>query len=371
MIKVLFFIHDLSGGGAEKVLVNLVNNMDPSKFQITVLTLFDQGVNKQFLNKNIRYKSVFKSVFRGNQHLLKIFSTKFLYKKMIPDDNDIMISYMQGATTRIISGNQKKNVKKINWIHTEMTKKKCAKSYRSYSEFVSVYNKYDATVFVSESTKEFFEKNTGLSVNNTVKYNTVESELIIQKSEEKLCDVVFKKDTINLIAVGSLVKDKGYQRLLSILKQLKKENYIFKLYILGTGPLKSKLEDYILENGMKEFVTFLGYKENPYKYIKNADLLVCSSYREGYSTVVTESLIVGTPVITTLCSGMKEILGVNNEYGLIVDNNKDALYKGLRNIFDNSNLLSRLKMKAQERSHFFSTKKTVKEVERFLMDIIQ
>ena len=60
MIKILFLIHDLGHGGAEKVLVNLVNHMDKEKFDITVMTLFDEGVNKQFLAPHIKYKTCFK-----------------------------------------------------------------------------------------------------------------------------------------------------------------------------------------------------------------------------------------------------------------------------------------------------------------------
>ena len=70
MIKILFLIHDLGSGGAEKVLVNLVNNMDISKFDITVMTLFDMGVNRQFLGESIRYKTWCKKMIPGNSHLM-------------------------------------------------------------------------------------------------------------------------------------------------------------------------------------------------------------------------------------------------------------------------------------------------------------
>ena len=80
MIKVLFFIHDLMHGGAEKVLVNLVNNMDTSKFDITVLCLFDEGVNKKYLNSNIKYKYIFKKTFKGNTLFLR-FHLNFYIKK--------------------------------------------------------------------------------------------------------------------------------------------------------------------------------------------------------------------------------------------------------------------------------------------------
>ena len=77
--KVLFLIHDLGHGGAEKVLVNLVNNMDRNKFDITVMALFGGGVNEQFLKPDIHYRAVFQRVFRGYSHLMKLLSPEHLH----------------------------------------------------------------------------------------------------------------------------------------------------------------------------------------------------------------------------------------------------------------------------------------------------
>ena len=71
MKKVLFLIHDLGPGGAEKVLVNLVNNMDKEQYDITLMSLFDTGVNRQYIDPQIHYKYCFKKMFRGNSHIMK------------------------------------------------------------------------------------------------------------------------------------------------------------------------------------------------------------------------------------------------------------------------------------------------------------
>ena len=83
MQKVLFLIHDLGQGGAEKVLVNLVNNMDYSKFDITVMTLFDSGENRQFLGKNVKYRTWCKKMFPGNSRLMKLFSPEMLHQMIL------------------------------------------------------------------------------------------------------------------------------------------------------------------------------------------------------------------------------------------------------------------------------------------------
>ena len=96
MIKILFLIHDLGPGGAEKVLVNLVNNMNKDIFDITVIALFDGGVNKQFLSPEVKYKFIYKTVFPGNSHIMKLFSPEFLHRIYIKENYDIEVSYLTG-----------------------------------------------------------------------------------------------------------------------------------------------------------------------------------------------------------------------------------------------------------------------------------
>ena len=120
---------------------------------------------------------------------------------------------------------------------------------------------------------------------------------------------------------------------------------------------------------MNEKVKFLGYQLNPYKYAAKCDLFVCASYAEGFSTAATEALIVGTPVCTVEVSGMKEMLGENNEYGLVVENNEEALYQGIKKLLDNPELLKHYKKKAKERGKMFSTEKTVNAVQNMLLSL--
>ncbi len=89
MKKILFLIHDLGPGGAEKVLVNLVNNMDRDKFDITVMSMFGGGVNEQFLKEHIRYRAVFSRTVRGNSHLMKLLSPKALHRWFIKEHYDV------------------------------------------------------------------------------------------------------------------------------------------------------------------------------------------------------------------------------------------------------------------------------------------
>lgn len=367
MKKVLYLIPNLAHGGAEKVLVNLANNMDKTKFDVTVQTLFDVGVNRQYLNSDVKYIGGFERMPRGNSYVMKLFSPKKLYKHFIKDDYDIIVSYLEGPTARIVSGCTNPNTKLVSWIHIEQhTKELASKSFRSYKEALDCYSKFDRTVCVSDTVKDDFESIFDTKKPVEVLYNTNESEKIKILSDEKVDDVDFSKDTINIISVAKIVPSKGYDRLMKIHKKLIEKNIKNHIYILGIGEEKEKYEKYLTENNLTDTFTFLGYRDNPYKYVKKADLYVCSSRREGFSTAVTEALIVGTPVVSTNCSGAYELLGENNEYGIVTENDEDALYEGIKKMLTTPDLLEAYAAKAKERGKAFSTEKTVKAVEEML-----
>lgn len=365
MKKVLFFIPTLAHGGAEKVLVNLVNNMDSKKYDITVKTIFDGGVNRKYLNKNINYQYQFKKQFRGLSKICKAFSPEHLYKKYIKCDYDIVVSYLEGVTARIISGCPNPKTKKVSWIHIEQHNiSTAAAAFKNAEEAKKCYESFDKTICVSQTVLEDFKSVFDFKKPIEVLYNTNESNRVKTLSKDAVNDVDFDKNVFNLCSVGKVVTTKGYDKLARIHKRLLDAGIKNHVYILGIGEDQPKIEKYLSENNLSSSFTFLGYKDNPYKYVQKCDLFVCSSLREGFSTSVTESLIVGTPVVTTLCSGMCEMLGENNEYGLVVDNDENALYDGVKRMLTENGLLEQYKSMAQGRGNHFTTESTVNATEK-------
>lgn len=367
MKKILFMIPDLAGGGAEKVLVNLVNNMDREKFDITVKTLFDVGVNRNKLLPHIKREYCIKKQFRGNSKFFLLFKPETLFKRFIKEHYDIIVSYLEGPTARIVSGCKDKDTKLVSWIHCKIDNEKVASvGFRSFQEAKNCYNKFNYTACVSNWVKGYFVNSFHFDKPIGVLYNTIETAEILNKSKEKIEDVEFANDGYNICSVGKITYVKGFDRLVKVHKCLLENGVKNHMYIFGIGEDKAKLQAYLAENNLLDTFTFMGYKNNPYKYVRNCDLYVCSSHSEGFSTSVTESLVVGTPVVTTLCSGMQEMLGKNNEYGIITDNNEDALYEGIKKMLTTDGLLEYYSDKAQERGKKFSTEKTVKAVEDML-----
>lgn len=370
MTRILFLIPTLMHGGAEKVLVNLVNNLNPKKYDITLYSIFDGGVNKQFLNKNIRYKSKFKKVFRGNSQLMKLLSPKLLYKYFIKEEYDILVSYLEGPAARIISGCTNPKIKKVAWIHCDMLNENLASvGFRNLSEAQIGYNQFDQMVGVSKNVVSSFQKMLQPKVPLQVLYNVNETEKIRMLSRENGA-YQFSENRITICSVGKLSPNKGFDRLLEVHDRLMKEGFLHQINILGIGEDQGKLENRIKELGLEDSFKLMGFHKNPYQYMSKCDLYVCASHREGFSTAVTEALILGIPVVSTNCSGAHELLGDNNEYGIVTENSTDGIYSGLKEILANPEKLHFYTQQAKLRGDFFSTENTVRAIEQFFDSLL-
>ncbi|KGJ50178.1 hypothetical protein KD33_04405 [Clostridium sp. NCR] len=378
MKKILFTIGMFAGGGAEKVLVNMVNSLDPNRYDITVYSVFDTGINTG-LNKNIKHISTFKVKPGANdsvkQNTIKskiknfafisfwrFFPMKIFYRLNIKESYDIEIAYVEGIPHKIISASSNKKSKKLAWVHIDLyTHKRARELYRNINEEKDVFEKFEKIVFVSEYSKESFKKVYGDSKKLTTRYNVNLTEEIKSRSVEKVDEIKNVKRPL-FVSIGRLHDQKGYDRLLEVCNKLSKANYEFELWIIGDGALKEEFEDYINKNNLNGKVKLLGFKANPYKYLSKADWFIASSRYEGYSTVVSESLILQIPVIVTNCSGMDEITD-GGKYGLIVDNTKEGILNGMKKILDNPELHQIYKERAIERSKFFNKEETLKQIE--------
>lgn len=369
MISVLFLIPTLDRGGAENVLVDLVNHMDQSRFRITVQTLFDQNSQKDRLRKEIEYKSFINHQFHGNSRLQSLFPAGILYRMIIRKRYDIVVSYLEGPTTHIISGCPFSDSKKVSWIHSALdTGRGLSAGFVSKNAAIKAYRDFDKVVFVAKSVESKIRETAGTSFGNTcVLYNSINAKHILSLAKEDMDIFSFPLDEFCIISTGKITHVKGYDRLARIQKRLLDSGYKTHIYILGEGKDKDSIESYTIKNGISESFTFLGFQENPYKYVVRADLFVCSSRREGFSTAVTEALILGIPVVSTNCSGSKELLGDNNEYGIITENNENALFEGIKRMIDTPELFNHYCCQAKIRGKSFSLENTVNAVEEMFL----
>lgn len=367
MIKILFFIETLKAGGAEKVMIDLVNHLDQSKFDITVQTVWPCDASK-YMAPGICYKSMYASESKSN-HLRYRVETEsgFAYKLHVKGDYDIECAYLEMGPTKVMSASTNKKAKKLAWIHCDLTK--AVDDPIAYAEKTAPwYAKYDQVVCVSQSVKARFDDLFQKRFDSTVLYNVIDDAAIRAKALMPL-PAGAKKRRFTVLSVGRFSPPKKFMRLLKAHKQLLDEGLEHDLWILGDGSEREMLEQYVLENGLSDSVWMPGFIENPYPFMREADLLACSSVYEGYSTFMTEGVILGKPIVTTDVSGMRELLG-NSEYGLIVENDDEAFYQGIKKLLTDAELRHAYAQKANERGMDFSAEKLTKKIEEYFISML-
>lgn len=366
--KILFLINTLRDGGAEKILVDIVNHLDPDKYDIEVRLIYTRGVYFDRLNRNIKLSFIAgkPGTFWATQvaRLLPRLSSEFLHRLFIRDTYDIEVAFLEGYATKIVAG-APKGTRKIAWVHCDVMKTEWINGvYKTDAGFSNCYRKIDETICVSESVKEAFIERFGEVTKLTVKYNPVDDRKIRELSCEEIL-LQPQKDVVTLISIGRMTPPKKFIRLLTAVNNLLKQGYKIELWLLGEGEQRKELEAFVQEQGIQDAVTFTGYLKNPYPYLRQADLYVCSSIYEGFSTAATEALVLGTPVLTTDVSGMREML-VDGEYGFITENDDIAFENGLRKLLDHPELLAHYREMAQKRSGYFEMENRSKEIEELL-----
>ena len=368
-IRILFFIHDLMHGGAEKVLVNLANNLPPEHYDVTIATMFDVGVNRQFIASHVHYHGGFKHLFPGNSILFRYIPRAWLWKKLMPGEYDLAVAYLEGTTTRVLAGFPHAS-KCIAWVHGEQKANSMRRGFRSMSEVRQVYDSYDHIVCVSQGVKDNFLSLCPTNTSVSVLYNVNETDRIIAGGKETVEDSRFRTDWPTLIGVGRIIPGKGFLRLARIHQRLLMDGIQHRIYVLGVGDQQREIEAYCKEHHLESTFIFLGYETNPYKYISKCSAFVCSSFAEGFSTAATEAIVLGVPVITTEVAGMKELLGENNEYGIIVPNDEEALYQGLKKLLTTPGMLDDYRKRAEEHGGMFSMQKTITSHQQFFDNIL-
>lgn len=367
-IKILFFIEELRAGGAEKVLCNLVNEMDQNRFDITVQTLWKADA-AQFLKPGLRYRYCYASRSKLNRYRSRLETALGLtYSLYIKDDYDIEIAYLEFGPTKILASSTNNKAKKLAWVHCDMEQKLRGKP-DTIQKLHKQYSAYDRIVCVSRTAQDSFARLLGRETDTAVLNNTVDDAAIREKAIAVIPDMPPKR-RLTIASVGRLSKEKQYDMLLRVHKRIMEEGIEHDLWIVGEGEERCRLEALISEDNLTNTVRLCGYQTNPYPYMREADVLIVSSRYEGLSTFVTEGLILGKPIVTTECSGMRELLG-DSEYGLITENSEDALLFGLRRLLTDAKIREDYASRAAARGKDFSARRLTEITEEYFIKLIE
>jgi glycosyltransferase involved in cell wall biosynthesis len=353
--KIILFTENLYGGGVERIQQIICSHFDFTRYELTVFSLREEKHNDSYYPKEITFKYIYDVLKRDDSigtKLMKIiknktklwvyghFSPYVFYKLFIRERSDVVIAFIEGYATRMVAGFPKE-IKKIAWLHIELQNYHWSEiAYHGKNDEEKAYLSMNHIPCVSQEVKRQLEILYPKVKSGLVLYNPVDTLMISNYSLAPLPKQFERKvGKKRIISIGSLNERKGHFRLLNAFHRLIKDGFTIELLILGRGELFNKLHSLIKDKDMEGMVYLLGYQENPYNYLASSDIYVCSSYAEGYNTAITESLVLGKAVVSTECSGVKEQLGENNEWGICVPNSEEGIYQGLKEMLKEKTLM--------------------------------
>jgi len=356
MKKISFFISTLEGGGAERNVINIINNLNRDKYIIDLVLGKARGVFMDQIPTDV-------SVFNLNTSYGFILFFKLIgyFRKEKPD---IFISSFPhiniiSLVARKVSLVKTKVVITEHGIVSLLSTTARSFTRRLVARFIlplaikMVYPSANAIICVSKGVAEDLSKM--IKSQMDVIYNPIVSDDLYKLAEEE-----YSFGNIpTIIMVGRLTKVKDYPNLLKAFNLVLKQKEA-RLVILGEGPEEGNIERLTKELGLSEKVILLGFQKNPYKYMKGASVFVLSSFHEGFGNVIVEAMACGTPVISTNCSGPSEIIE-NGKSGLLVPvGDSKALAEAIIKVLNNDHNFSE---EGKKRAQSFSIKESVKQYE--------
>lgn len=334
--KMIIYMSKMSIGGMEKVLLNMLKQSNYTKnYDVTVYLLYSKEQKyleelKKMVNVKLLWKykwNIFGKIlcaFRIGFDLIKISICKDKY------DVAICYPYQHPILAKLTLNSSKRT---IIFIHNNLELKygddleaHCKKmQFDKFSKVVCVSNNAIA------SFKRIYSNYEGevLAINNYI-----DGEDILRKSNEFVSDVKEEKNIQTFINIARHdEKPKGITKIIKASYELKKNNYEFRVILVGDGPSHNDYLKLVKKLNLEDVVIMVGNKVNPYPYLKMSNCFVFSSNYEGYGIVLDEARILGKPIITTDVADAKLI--VNEGYGILCDNSDEGIYIGMKKYLDN------------------------------------
>lgn len=346
--KILIRIGSLRHGGAEKVLTTFLKNLPENQYEIDLLLNLYSGkylaeipkwVNILYLNKGEmittnRIQDIPRKAFRVlYQKLLKTFP-KILYSTILKGKKyDIEFAAIHGFRDEILNSPLPSS-KKIVWIHNDLRK-----THFQNDHEIRKFFGFDKIMVISEQIQHDFqnlakneeERNRIVRIYNPLDTKEIHLKSDAPKSPEGILKTFsnLEKPIPTFVGVGTIFPQKGFDRLLHVHKKLLDEGFRHHVKIVGDGYDFEKLKKLKKNLGVDETAEMIGFTNNPYPHVKEADFFILSSRYEGFPTVLFEAITLKKNIIATDVSGVREML-LDGKLGLIVENSEEGIYEGIK-----------------------------------------
>lgn len=369
-VRIAFVMPDMELGGVEKSLISLLEALGNQKeFQITLLLLKRSGV----LLKDIPYwvdvieisgggnidalrqktanflaKTGFQSLFNVFKRLYHFLGSSISFPPKKPNvQYDIAIAYKDGAVTWFTAKNIAAKVK-IAFVHTDFVH-----AEYSAAQEGKIYLNFDRIYCASLAAKEsFISLLPNLSNKTLVFYDLVDGQRLRCCAMEGPSFPDDFKGT-RILTVGRLSQEKGFDKAIQVLQQLKSDGYQVRWYAVGKGREEKNLRKLVAKLDVKEDFVFLGEQNNPYRMVLDCDIYVQPSNYEGYCIALAEARILCRPVVACNFAGAREQIR-QGETGIITEIRSEALYEGIKSLLKDNNLRKLIIKNLNKSEHDFS-----------------
>ncbi len=364
MKKVLFVMGSLYNGGAEKSLVNLLNEFPKDKYVVDLLLFKPQGMflkqvpsDVNLLKTPTALEKLFGDIkkagvysvtkFLGttisnrksnDQKLNEYYRWRDFYSKkieMLDGEYDVALAYTSGNVMYYTA--EKVNAKKkYVWVHNDFLEAGYPKDiYEKY------YKDFDGIVSISDKCVKIIDDLYPQYSNKTHMIENITSSKVVWNRASEFVPEEYQGAENYIVSIGRLDTQKGFDFAIDAAAILRDKGISFKWFVLGTGPKEAELKNQISDRGLTENFILLGAKENPYPYIKNASVFVQSSRYEGKSVVIDEAKILAAPLVVTNYPTVNDQIQADKE-GLIVEMTPQGIADGVIKMIEDASYREKL-----------------------------
>lgn len=355
----------LYNGGAEKSLVNLLNELPKEKYDIDVLLFRKEGMFlKQVpeyinvvdtpyalkalyapLKKSGKYcvvkfiGTLISRIFEKDRPCQAAFRWKFFYSKHVARVDkvyDVAIAYISGEILYFV-GDKIDAHKKLVWIHNDYRAEKQPKKYD-----YPYLKQFDGIVSVSDKCINILKDEFTNLKNKLYNIANITSSEVVWKRADEFFPKEYEECENIIVSIGRLCEQKGFDMAIEAASIMKKRGQKFKWFVIGSGELEKKLREASKQEDVEDCFVFLGVRANPYPYIKNCTVFAQTSRFEGKSVVLDEAKILCVPILVTAYDTVNDQIR-NESEGMIVNMNPLSIADGMKMLLNSEETRNKMR----------------------------
>lgn len=369
--SILFVIDNLQFGGGERVFSQIINGLDPRRYNFFIASIVGENFYKAIKNKHVKFLPL--------DFSKKVNFRLFLQLKKIIKTNNIQIVHGQGTRAEFyariahkLAGNSRyvsTIAMPVEGFNIGIARKKIYRFFDWISEkFV------DRFIVVSDSLKEVMEKKRGITPDKIFRiHNGIEMDRYRTNPDDpNRVRLEFKigQETVLIGAAGRLVWQKGFEYLIEAIPGVIKAHPDVKILIIGDGPLKESLKAQGARLKLYDSLIFTGFRDDMREILSAIDILVIPSLLEGFPMITLEGMAMAKPIIATSIHGISEQI-IDGESGILIPpKNPIALAEALCNLLRDTKRMKDLGLNARKRAEKqFSVEKMITETEKVFQSL--